>query len=222
MCGGISSALSISEKNSGGIAGKLPIAICYNLGRLLSYASIGAGVWLLSNLLVSQFAPLFSALRILAGLLLILMGLYLANWSRLLAQLEAVGTPIWKFAQRIVGKFSMKNKYVRALLMGAVWGWLPCGLVYSTLSWAAATASPSDAALLMLAFGVGTMPAMLATGFFASKLTSFLRQHSIRKVTGTLIMLFGVWTIAAVFLISHNEHAAHGEQSPGNHATHHN
>jgi len=83
----------------------------------------------------------------------------------------------------------------QALLLGALWGWLPCGLVYSTLLWAASQGDATDSALLMLAFGIGTWPVLLATGLAAERLTSLLRKRGVRTFGGIAVILFGVWTL---------------------------
>ena len=225
MCGGISAALSLTGAQQTVARSRWLVVLCYNLGRLLSYAAMGAGFGFLSNLLVSQFAPFLSMFRIFAGILLILMGLYLAGWSKLLARIESVGTVIWRAAQKAGSVVVVDNQFIRAILMGAVWGWLPCGLIYSTLGWAASSADPLKSALLMLAFGAGTLPALFTTGMLAHRLASIAQVQAIRKVSGSLIILFGVWTLLAVFALSHDEHQSHGqlpEHTPKNHATHHN
>jgi hypothetical protein len=83
----------------------------------------------------------------------------------------------------------------RALLLGAIWGWLPCGLVYSSLLWAASQGSAVESSLLMLAFGLGTLPVLLATGLAAERLTGLLRRRGVRIGAGLLVMLFGLWTL---------------------------
>ncbi|MNE36748.1 Cytochrome C biogenesis protein transmembrane region [compost metagenome] len=83
----------------------------------------------------------------------------------------------------------------RALLLGGLWGWLPCGLVYSTLLWAASQGDALDSAALMLAFGIGTMPVLLATGMAAERMTALLRKQGVRMAGGTLVILFGLWTL---------------------------
>ena len=83
----------------------------------------------------------------------------------------------------------------QALFLGAIWGWLPCGLVYSSLLWAASQGSAINSALLMLVFGLGTVPVLLATGMAAERLTALLRQRGVRIAGGVLVMLFGLWTL---------------------------
>ena len=81
------------------------------------------------------------------------------------------------------------------LLLGALWGWLPCGLVYSTLLWAASQGHAGYSAALMLAFGLGTWPVLLATGLAAERVSSLLRRRSVRMAGGLLVILFGLWTL---------------------------
>jgi sulfite exporter TauE/SafE len=79
-----------------------------------------------------------------------------------------------------------------AFAVGAVWGWLPCGLVYSVLVSALASGSARQGGLLMLAFGLGTLPNLLAMGLFAQQLRSILQQRWMRRTAGLLVMGFGV------------------------------
>ena len=83
----------------------------------------------------------------------------------------------------------------RALLLGALWGWLPCGLVYSTLLWSASQGNALDSALLMLAFGLGTWPVLLATGLAAERVTACCADAAVRMAGGLLVILFGLWTL---------------------------
>jgi len=103
-------------------------------------------------------------LRVVAALLLIAMGLYLAGWWSGLTRIEALGRGLWRYIQPLTRRFMPVTSLPRALLLGGLWGWLPCGLVYSTLLWAASQGDALDSAALMLAFGLGTLPVLLATG----------------------------------------------------------
>jgi sulfite exporter TauE/SafE len=171
MCGGLMGALTMAipaEQRSR----RLRLLVAYNLGRVFSYACagllIGLAGWAVAN------SPGAMLLRVIAALLLICMGLYLAGWwSRLL--------PV--------------SSMPRALLLGTLWGWLPCGLVYSTLLWAASQGNALHSALLMLAFGIGTWPVLLATGLAAERTTALLRKRGIRVAGGLLVILFGLWTL---------------------------
>src|SRR5690606_8491835 len=136
---------------------------------------------LVSGRTASGFGPI---LRWFAGLMLIAMGLYLASWWSGLTKLEAVGAHLWKHLQPFSQRLLPVRTPGQALLLGGIWGWLPCGLVYSALAWSASAASIGEAALLMTFFGLGTLPAVLATGYFAKQITRFQRLRAVRAITG--------------------------------------
>ncbi|WP_019099557.1 sulfite exporter TauE/SafE family protein, partial [Pseudomonas putida] len=140
-------------------------------------------------------SPAALALRVLAALLLIAMGLYLAGWWSGLTRIEALGRGLWRHIQPVASRLLPVSSLPRALLLGALWGWLPCGLVYSTLLWAASQGNAGYSAALMLTFGVGTWPVLLATGLAAERVNALLRRRSVRVAGGVLVMLFGVWTL---------------------------
>lgn len=192
MCGGLMGALTLAipPEQRGR---RLQLLLAYNLGRISSYAVagllLGLAGWAVGN---SPFAML---LRIAAGVLLICMGLYLAGWWSGLTRIEAVGKHLWRHLQPLTRKLMPVSSLPRALCLGAIWGWLPCGLVYSSLLWAASQGSAAESGLLMLTFGLGTVPVLLATGLAAERLTGLLRQRGVRVAGGLLVMLFGLWTL---------------------------
>ncbi|ACO78200.1 hypothetical protein AvCA_19930 [Azotobacter vinelandii CA] len=209
MCGGLMGALTLAipPEQRGR---RLRLLLAYNLGRILSYAAagllIGLGGWALAN------SPAALALRLIAALLLIVMGFYLAGWWSGLTRIEALGQRFWRHLQPVASRLLPVDSLPRALLLGAVWGWLPCGLVYSTLLWAASQGNALDSTLLMLAFGLGTWPMLLATGLAAERLTAWLRQKHVRIASGLLVILFGFWTLPGphqTWLTGHQGHAAH-------------
>ena len=140
-------------------------------------------------------SPLALGMRVVAGLLLISMGLYLAGWWSGLTRIERLGRGLWRHIQPVANRLLPVSSLPRALLLGALWGWLPCGLVYSTLLWAASQGNAVDSALLMLAFGVGTWPVLLATGLAAERTNALLRKRGVRVAGGVLVILFGIWTL---------------------------
>ncbi len=192
MCGGLMGALTLAipaEQRQR----RLGLLLAYNLGRIASYGLagllIGAAGWALAS------GPAATALRLLAGLLLIAMGLYLAGWWSGLTRIEGIGRLLWRRLEPLARRLLPVRNAPRALLLGALWGWLPCGLVYSTLLWAASQGDALDSALLMLAFGLGTLPVLLATGLAAERLTALLRRRGVRIAGGLLVILFGLWTL---------------------------
>ncbi|WP_416467694.1 sulfite exporter TauE/SafE family protein [Pseudomonas sp. LFS044] len=192
MCGGLMGALTLAiPPEQRGRRARLLLA--YNLGRILSYTCAGLLLGLAGWAVASSPAAL--ALRVVAALLLIAMGLYLAGWWSGLTRIEALGRGLWRHIQPMASRLLPVSSLPRALLLGALWGWLPCGLVYSTLLWAASQGNAGYSAALMLAFGLGTWPVLLATGLAAEQVNSLLRRRSVRMAGGLLVILFGVWTL---------------------------
>lgn len=192
MCGGLMGALTLAipPEQRGR---RLRLLLAYNLGRILSYACAGLLLGLAGWAVASSPAAL--GLRVVAALLLIAMGLYLAGWWSGLTRIEALGRGLWRHIQPIASRLLPVSSLPRALLLGALWGWLPCGLVYSTLLWAASQGNAGYSAALMLAFGVGTWPVLLATGLAAERVNILLKRRSVRVAGGMLVMLFGIWTM---------------------------
>ncbi|WPC06958.1 sulfite exporter TauE/SafE family protein [Pseudomonas benzenivorans] len=192
MCGGLMGALTLAIPAEYR-ARRLRLLLGYNLGRILSYALAGLLLGLAGWALASSPAAL--GLRVLAALLLIAMGLYLAGWWSGLTRIEALGGGLWRHIQPLTRRFMPVTDLPKALVLGALWGWLPCGLVYSTLLWAASQGDALDSAALMLAFGLGTLPVLLASGLAAERLTALLRRRGVRTAGGLLVILFGLWTL---------------------------
>jgi sulfite exporter TauE/SafE len=207
MCGGLMGALTLTipAEQRGR---RLRLLLGYNLGRILSYATAGLLIGLAGWAVASS--PAAMALRVVAALLLICMGLYLAGWWSGLTRIEALGRGLWRFIQPLTRRFMPVSSVPRALVLGALWGWLPCGLVYSTLLWAASQGNALDSALLMFAFGLGTWPVLLATGLAAERITTLLRKRGVRIAGGLLVILFGLWTFPGphqAWLMGHGSHA---------------
>ncbi len=200
MCGGIISALTlgISSKDNNAASIKLfPYLLSYNLARILSYMLMGfifggLGAWL-TDLVFINHAQMF--LKILAGIFLIALGLYLANWWRGLSYIERQGNIIWKYIEPTARRFIPIKNIPQAISAGFVWGWLPCGLVYSVLIWALSSGSALNGGLLMLSFGLGTLPNLLVIGLFAATLRRFMQMQLVRIIAGLIISVFGFYQI---------------------------
>lgn len=191
MCGGISSAVAmgIDRQNSN----PLLLLSGFNLGRIASYTLAGALMGSIGWFLRSPEISLL--LRCLAGIILILMGLYVAQIWKGLSWIEKQGNYIWRYLQPLSKRLLPVRNPVQALALGALWGWLPCGLVYSTLIWSATAADWKTSALMMACFGLGTVPAMFATGLLAQQVQTILKQRSTQTIAGVLIIGFGLFTV---------------------------
>ncbi|RBW65918.1 sulfite exporter TauE/SafE family protein [Vibrionales bacterium C3R12] len=193
MCGGIASMLSISSNNS---SHRFTIPIFYNIGRLLSYTLIGAliggTVSSLTNLTDINHGLVW--LRFLAAIFMILLAFYIGRWWHGLLVIEKLGQKLWKFISPAGKSLLPLKSSVHALPFGFIWGWLPCGLVYSTLTWSAVSGSAFDGAIIMLSFGLGTLPAMLLIGIGASYLKTIQQSPIFRNVGALMILAYGLYT----------------------------
>ena len=193
MCAGLSGLFAVNASVAS-LRSKLPMAVVYNVGRVISYAVFGSIVGALGKSIVGAIPHLAAPVRLLSGLLIIIVGLQVAfNW-RFLAPVEKAGAKLWNRIAPAARGLLPVTSLPKALGLGLLWGWLPCGLVYSVLLLAASTANAVNGALVMIAFGMGTMPAMILTGMSASKLSQFMSRK--RLGAGLLIVLIGVLTLA--------------------------
>lgn len=217
MCGGIMGALAfgVSAESRGR---KLAIMLGYNLGRIASYTLMGALAGLLGYGLLAAGAGQW--LRLVAAALLVLMALYLADWWRALTRLEKLGQGLWRHIQPLGKRLLPVRTLPQAILLGGLWGWLPCGLVYTALTYAMTQPGALLGGLTMLAFGLGTLPAVLAAGIAAAPLQAVARSVSIRRAGALLLLVFAGWT--AYGALGHGPHS-HGERDAGeiSHPHHH-
>ena len=191
MCGGIASILSIGAKKSSPIT-----PVLYNFGRLLSYMVIGGliGGAVSSLGQLSDFNAALAWLRLVAAMFMIVLALYIGKWWFGLLAFEKVGQRLWRYVSPIGQSLLPLKHPSHALPFGFVWGWLPCGLVYSMLTWAAVSGSWINGAGIMLAFGLGTLPAMLTVGFGAGFLKKLQQADLFRQCGAILILLYGLFT----------------------------
>lgn len=192
MCGGIASSLQLATDKTKPVY----FSIAYNLGRAASYMAAGALVAGLSSHFANQSHWLSLALAFLSGLFMILVGLYVMRLGASLKWLESLGKiMVWQHIVKL-NKFLMPiNSLPKALGYGALWGWLPCGLVYSALTWAMTGNSAFEGALVMLFFALGTFPAMLSIGMGAQALHKLLNHPWARITMGSLLIWYGVYLL---------------------------
>ncbi|CAM3671665.1 sulfite exporter TauE/SafE family protein [Parendozoicomonas haliclonae] len=195
MCGGIMSALSIGSGGDRFSLKNMGILLGYNIGRIISYSIMGLLMGTLGWFLGGFSKETSIMLRVFSGVMLIAMGFYLAGWWMGLTVIERAGHKLWKRIQPKASSMLPVNSPIKAIGVGAVWGWLPCGLVYSTLVWAAASSNAVDSALLMMFFGLGTLPVLFVTGLLAKQMQTLLQSRAFRSGAGILVILIGIWTI---------------------------
>lgn len=208
MCGGISAALGAANGRN-----TLSLSISYNIGRVLSYAVLGAIVGGATQSLSQPILQLLPAgsrwLRTFAGLMVIAMGFYVAGWWRGLAYLEIMGGYLWRYIQPLTKSLLPPQNNSAAMLLGGLWGLLPCGLVYSSLTWAALNGNAVQGAIWMTAFGAGTLPAMLATTHGGSYVRTWTQRPMLRRIAAIVLIVSGFVAVALPWLHTQHDHTHH-------------
>lgn len=187
MCGGIVGALSMQSPQG---RAAVSVQLTYNFGRIASYALAG----LLVGAVGFAAGDLFSLQRglyLFASLMLMALGIYLLGATQTLAFVEKGGQVLWRRIQPLTRRFLPVRGVAQALPLGFLWGWLPCGLVYSALTTALASGSATQGALLMLAFGLGTLPNLLLAGLLLARFRRFAQARATRAVAGLLVLGYG-------------------------------
>lgn len=206
MCGGIVVAAGQDNRQNlnNTTAQRGTELAAWQLGRVLSYAVMGAfagafGAFFLNN---APFAFIRDMAFVLANLMLIALGMHVAQiWSGV-TQVERAGQLLWKFIAPLASatlipqtpkRRNRAKQIINNLRAGAIWGWLPCGLVYSMLITASVAGSAQGGSLWMIAFGLGTIPALWLTSMASHQAGTMLRHSGVRKTAGLIIAAFGLW-----------------------------
>lgn len=200
MCGGLVGLFTrqqdVTERQPDFVS-ILPHWLLTNGGRIASYMLAGA----IAGFIGAGAVGIFSAAHVqnigmlLSGSFMVALGLYLAGWWQGLARIEKLGGGLWRRIQPTLSRILGKRGWGKSLLSGLIWGWLPCGLVYSMLVWAMTIATPLGGASIMLAFGLGTLPMLIGMGAVTNKLDAFRRNKYIRQALGAIIIAFGILTL---------------------------
>lgn len=195
MCGGIVAALSFGMETGTDRHRQWLLLGGYNLGRIASYTIAGAIVGVL-GMLALGFTGIQQArlvFQLIAALVMVALGLYLGGWWLGLAKIEKAGAAWWRLLEPFGRKLIPVRSVGSAVLVGAIWGWLPCGLVYSVLIWSLSAGDPIHGALLMLAFGLGTLPNLMLMGVFATSMRRFVHDARVRRLAGLSVIALGLW-----------------------------
>jgi len=192
MCGGLVSAFALGLP---GDRSALSFQLACNLGRIATYVLLGAlaGAAGAGTLLFERALPAQTILFAAANFMLLGLGLYLAGLFARFAEIERLGRGLWRRAQPLLSRVLPIDSTGKALAAGVLWGFLPCGLVYSAVVLALASASVERGALIMGAFGAGTLPNLLAMGLLAGRLQPFLQDRRVRIAAGIAIAGLGAW-----------------------------
>jgi sulfite exporter TauE/SafE len=196
MCGGIVSALSLQMPGAAGSSAPAwSIHLAYNLGRIASYAIAGALIGALGSLglLLNNWLPVQLGLYVAANLMMVALGLYLTGLTQTLAFTERAGQSLWRRVQPATKRFLPVRGVAQAFPLGMLWGWLPCGLVYSVLTMTLVSGSAARGAATMLAFGLGTLPNLMLAGLLLARFRNVVQGRAVRLVSGLIVLGFGIW-----------------------------
>jgi sulfite exporter TauE/SafE len=204
MCGGIVGGLSAAAQGP-----MLARQLAFNAGRIASYAIAGALAGALGSLgqyagtVLHAQAAMFAA----ANLLLLMLGLYVGGWGHGITRLEGAGRIVWRRVEPFARRCYPIDSTPQALAAGVAWGWVPCGLVYTMLALALASASSLHGAAVMVAFGLGTLPNLLAAGFAAQRVLALRRLPWVRRGAGAMLVLLALAGLARIPALSDALHA---------------
>lgn len=195
MCGGLVAAFSLGLPGDRRAAA---LQVACNLGRVATYVGLGAAAGTLGagTLVFESTLPVQKILFAASCVMLLALGLYLAGLFARFAAVERMGQGLWRRVQPLLARVLPIRSVGSALAAGVLWGFLPCGLVYSGVVLALASASPAQGALVMAAFGAGTLPNLLAMGLLAGRLKPLLQDRRVRMLAGVVVAVAGVWGLA--------------------------
>lgn len=199
MCGGLSSAFALQLPPG---LNRTGLIVLLNLGRISSYVFIGLLVGVIGQVGISldQTRWLQNGLYLSANLLLLFLGLYLAGISSLATRIESIGRPVWKRLNPLLNRLLPIQSVPACFGVGMLWGWLPCGLVYSASLYALGSGNALEGGLYMLAFALGTLPNLLAMGLFAAQLKNFLQRKTVRLAAGLLVAAWALWRLVSFYV----------------------
>lgn len=189
MCGGIVSAFSFVIPK--GVA-KWPYVVAYNVGRIGSYTLLGALTGYMGSIVTGNLSGGLMILQFISACFLVLMACYIGDWWRGLARLERIGGVLWRKI-RPWSKALLPFKHpIYAVPYGIIWGWLPCGLIYSTLTWSLASGGAYQGAAIMLCFGLGTLPALIAMAASIESIKHLLTHPFTRQIVAGCLVVFAL------------------------------
>lgn len=195
MCGGIAGAFSFAIPKQ---SSPSPYILAYNIGRISSYTIAGALTGYIGAVASSSLSTTLPILTMISALFLVLLALYISDWYKGLSFFEKLGGHLWRRIQPLSKKLIPFKHPGYALGYGMVWGWLPCGLVYTALTWSMASGSATNGALFMLFFGLGTFPALIATSLGANFLVPLLQHKRTRQIIAISLIVFAIVLIFPV------------------------
>jgi sulfite exporter TauE/SafE len=197
MCGGIAGSFALAGR--GRSAGPpLGSILATNLGRIATYTALGAVAGTAGAAAAAVLPPDAGprVARIVAALCFLALALYLAGIPALVAPIERLGGRLWRRVAPAFANLLGRRSLAGRAALGAVWGLLPCGLVYTSMIVAGTRGTALGGALGMLAFGLGTLPALVAAGLASSSIARLARAPWARRAAAVVYLAAAVWLVA--------------------------
>mgnify|MGYP005988641751 CR=1 FL=1 len=181
------------------LAKRSDLILFYHLGRIGSYCLIGAIVGFTGSIAAKNLGLPIAGLRLISAVFVILLGLYIGQWLLWLNRVESLGKGLWRYLSPLAKHVIPVDNGKKALGLGALWGWLPCGLVYSTLTWALASGNSLTGAAIMLFFGLGTLPALIALSFSIGSIKKLLVNTIFKKIMAISLICYGIYSFIVAY-----------------------
>lgn len=199
MCGSIIGTLSYSLKPEirQDKAKMISFIFSYNLGRILSYMLAGFIIGSIESVLTLPLGAEHGhkLLQVISAFIITGAGFYIAGWFPSFAYIEKTGSFFWKTIEPYGRKLIPVSSLQQAILFGMVWGWIPCGLVYTAVALAATSGDITISTLTMLSFGLGTLPAVMGSGIVSSFITRLTSLQKTKQVVGMLLVLVAIYSL---------------------------
>jgi sulfite exporter TauE/SafE len=195
MCGGIVGAFSYAVPKNSSL---MHYTLAYNIGRIFSYTLAGALTGWLGYLFAQQVNQGIVILQFVSSIFLLLLAFYIGGWWQGLSRIEKLGGYLWKIIQPWSKKCIPFKSPIYALPYGMIWGWLPCGLVYSVLTWSLSSGSALQGATVMAGFGLGTLPIMILMALGFEQIKQWVRHPTVKLFMAMLLLVFALLQIVQI------------------------
>jgi hypothetical protein len=201
MCGGISAALGIATAKRADGRPRTGLLVVYQAGRILSYTLAGLlfGGMLGGAIALLDIDAVRNGLRVLSACALLL-GAFVA-FGRVRDPGFGIGRRLWPKLAPLGRKLLPVDTLPRALGFGMLWGWMPCGFVYTVLIIATLQLNALGGAMTMAAFGLGTAPALLISAYGAQRIAGFAARPATRHIAGSVLLISALLTVAGPLLV---------------------
>jgi uncharacterized protein len=215
MCGSIMGTLtlSLSPAIRNNKKRLIPFIFNYNFGRITTYTLAGAIAGIVESFIPAPFTEIngYRVLQLFTALIMAGAGLYIAGWLPHFAYVEKIGIGFWRKIEPLGRRLLPVKDQTQAFLFGIVWGWLPCGLVYTALALALTTGDIAKSALTMFSFGLGTLPAVMGIGIMTNALARLSRMQRIKQLVGLFMIALALlaalpWLNPMAIITTHTNH----------------